>query len=272
MKARKPDHVTRRAQTAPLEGFSRPAYFRAYRIPAGTLIEPHAHDWCQFAFARRGIMHVRVRTSTLIVPPQFGMWLPVNTPHSVWAAEDVDLESIYINAPAIVSTVLTCRVVMVSDLVRAFIHHLCSVIGETYDEHGKEGAMVQVLLDLLEALPDAPLNLPLPEDPKLRTMCEQIQQEPGNTLGVSDWAKTLHVSQRTLARHFLKETGMTLHHWRQRLRLLRSLELLKDGMSVTTVAFESGYSSTSAFIFAFRSLFGCPPKQFYATGRAEHGV
>jgi AraC-like DNA-binding protein len=214
-------------------------------------------------------MHVRVRNSTLIVPPQFGMWLPVSTPHSVWAPEDVDLESIYVNAPSIVSSVVTCRVVVVSDLVRAFIHHLCSVITETYDENGKEGMMVQVLLDLLGDLPDAPLNLPLPEDPKLLYMCEHIQQDPSNALSVGEWAKALNVSERTLARHFLKETGMTLHNWKQRLRLLRSLELLKDGTSVTTVALELGYSSTSAFIFAFRSLFGCPPKQFYATGRND---
>ncbi|WP_144141095.1 AraC family transcriptional regulator [Paraburkholderia sp. BCC1884] len=272
MVSRKADRATRLAQTLPLEALPRPAYFRAYRITAGTLVEPHVHDWCQFAFARRGIMHVRVSNSTMIVPPQYGMWLPVNTRHSVWAPEDVDLESIYISDPAIIAAIARCRVVLVSDLVRAFIHHVCTVVREDYDEAGKDGMKVQVLLDLLGDLPDAPLNLPLPEDTKLLYVCEQIQANPSNTLGAGEWAKELNISDRTLARHFLKQTGMTFHNWKQRLRLLRSLEMLKDGTSVTAVALDLGYSSTSAFIFAFRSLFGCPPKQFYATDRTDRIV
>ncbi|RKP57806.1 AraC family transcriptional regulator [Pararobbsia silviterrae] len=261
------DRAPRLAQTLTLPALPRAVYFRAYRIPAGTLVEPHAHDWCQFAFARRGIMHVRVSHSGLVVPPQYGMWLPAGTPHSVWAPEDVDLESLYIAAPAITAAITQCRVVVVTDLVRALIHHLCTTIGEDYDEHGKDGLKVRVLLDLLSELRDAPLTLPLPEDTNLRHLCEQLQADPGNASGVGDWASTLNMSERTLARRFLKQTGMTFHHWKQRLRLLRSLDMLKDGASVTAVAIDLGYSSTSAFIFAFRSLFGCAPGQFYSDAR-----
>lgn len=251
------------AQTASLKVLPRPAYFRAYRIAADTLVEPHVHDWCQFVFARRGIMHVRISDSTLIVPPQFGMWIPSNTRHSVWASGDVDLESLYIDTSEMLLSVSRCRVVVVSELVREFIHYACSRIGENYDQSGNDGRKVEVLLDLLGELPDAPLNLPMPIDEKLLRMCEQIHEDPSSPHVIGDWAKELYVSERTLARHFLRETGMTFHAWKQRLKLLRSLELLKDGNSVTKIALDLGYSSTSAYIYAFKALFGRSPKQFY---------
>jgi AraC-like DNA-binding protein len=264
MALRNASHATSVAQTVALEHLPRRAYFRAYRIQAGTLVESHAHEWCQFAFARKGTMHVKVSDSTMMVPPQYGMWLPASMVHSVWAAEDVDLESLYISAPEVVAEVLKCRVVVVSDLVREFIHYLCRHLSADYDESGGDGIKVQVLLDLLEELPDAPLNLPLPADVRLAQMCETIQSEPSMPRGSAEWARELNMSERTFARHFLKETGMTFQAWRQRLKLLRSLEMLKNGRSVTAIALDLGYSSTSAYIYAFRTLFGRSPKQFYA--------
>ncbi|WP_186134896.1 AraC family transcriptional regulator, partial [Burkholderia gladioli] len=48
------------------------------------------------------------------------------------------------------------------------------------------------------------------------------------------------VEPRTLSRRFVAETGMTFAQWRQQARLLRALELVADGMPVTTIALELG--------------------------------
>jgi AraC-like DNA-binding protein len=74
------------------------------------------------------------------------------------------------------------------------------------------------------------------------------------------------MSERTLARRFEAEVGMSLRTWRRRLRLFKSIELMGSGLDVTSTALELGYDSTSAFLYAFRTEMGCSP-QAYMRGR-----
>ena len=76
---------------------------------------------------------------------------------------------------------------------------------------------------------------------------------------VDDLAKQHAIARRTLERRFREETGMSFGMWRQKARLLDSIRLLAEGKSVTDAALESGYSSMSAFIAAFKGTFGCTP-------------
>jgi AraC-like DNA-binding protein len=48
--------------------------------------------------------------------------------------------------------------------------------------------------------------------------------------------------------------------WCRRLRLFKAIELLGGGLSVTQTALEFGYSSPSAFTYAFRSEMGHSPQ------------
>lgn len=46
-------------------------------------------------------------------------------------------------------------------------------------------------------------------------------------------------------------------------RLLSSLRVLEDGAHVTRAALSCGYESTSAFIAAFKKLFGATPGELF---------
>ena len=52
---------------------------------------------------------------------------------------------------------------------------------------------------------------------------------------------------------------MTFPQWRTQLRLHTALRLLAGGESVTRVAHQCGWASTSAFIDTFRRAFGHTP-------------
>jgi AraC-like DNA-binding protein len=56
-----------------------------------------------------------------------------------------------------------------------------------------------------------------------------------------------------------RETGYSFSAWRQRLRLLRSLELLAEGVPVSHIALDLGWASPSAFIQLFKREFGDTP-------------
>jgi len=60
----------------------------------------------------------------------------------------------------------------------------------------------------------------------------------------------------------VQETGFNFTAWRQRARMLRSLEMLAAGLSVTAIALDLGYATASAFIGVFRRTFGATPAAY----------
>jgi AraC-like DNA-binding protein len=68
------------------------------------------------------------------------------------------------------------------------------------------------------------------------------------------------VSTRTLQRLFRTDVGIDANSWRQQARLTRAVALLVHGSSVKQVALAVGYAQPSAFVAAFRRVFGLTPK------------
>ncbi|KGS12255.1 AraC family transcriptional regulator, partial [Pseudomonas coronafaciens] len=104
---------------------------------------------------------------------------------------------------------------------------------------------------------------PLPRHPRLLGLCNELIEEPGQLITLHDWADRLGTSEKTLMRLFQRETGLSFRGWRQRARLLSSLSALEEGASVTRTALACGYDSTSAFIAAFKGLFGYTPGDLF---------
>jgi AraC-like DNA-binding protein len=79
-------------------------------------------------------------------------------------------------------------------------------------------------------------------------------------LTLSELARTLDASPFHLARLFRRHTGLSLHGYRTRVRLLSALERLADARGeLARLALEVGFASQSHFTDAFRDAFGAPP-------------
>jgi transcriptional regulator GlxA family with amidase domain len=75
-------------------------------------------------------------------------------------------------------------------------------------------------------------------------------------------AKAVAMTPRSLARRFEAELGMTWRTALRRLRVIRSLDHLASGATVTQAAFAVGYASLSAFNAAFREVMDETPTSF----------
>ncbi|WP_371135039.1 helix-turn-helix domain-containing protein [Thalassospira sp.] len=106
-----------------------------------------------------------------------------------------------------------------------------------------------------------------PRPPQLpRPVYVRMSDVPaGHSIGAHchDWSKHCGASSRTLARLFLRETGMPFRDWRQKLRLLHALEKLANNRPVTEIALDLGYDNTSAFIAMFRKAMGTTPGSYF---------
>jgi len=64
---------------------------------------------------------------------------------------------------------------------------------------------------------------------------------------------------RTIQRHFIATTGLTPNHIRQIRRAEKARSLLTGDSTLTTIAYETGYSNPGHMTNAFKYFFGLPP-------------
>jgi len=87
--------------------------------------------------------------------------------------------------------------------------------------------------------------------------------------GIGEVAAAVGTSVFHLCRLFRRDTGSSLHAYRTTLRLRRSLEWLREGSDILTVAVEAGFSHHSHFTAAFRRAFGVAPSDFRAVASSH---
>jgi AraC-like DNA-binding protein len=179
--------------------------------------------------------------------------------HQVACRGRVQLQVLYVD-PELDTQPQLCRVFETSSLVRALIEEIIT-FEHAYDEAGREGQLVRLLLDEIARMPNIDIHAPMPEDKRLLRVCNAILANPADPRDIDDWADVAGMGRRTFTRAFKDNTGMGLATWRQQVRLMEALSLLHAGWSVTTVAYEVGYESPSAFTAMFHRTFGMTPTQ-----------
>jgi AraC-like DNA-binding protein len=228
----------------------------------GASLRPwHHHRRGQLLYADEGVMQVSAAAGTWVVAPAQAVWLPPGVEHQVGHRTGIAMRTLYIDAVVARDLPAQCCVVAVPPLLRQLILRAMA-IGLDYRPEGPEARVMAVILDELRALKPEPLHLPHPRDPRLRKIAEALLANPADGRALADWARAAGASERTLARLFVKETGMTFGSWRERLRLTSAIARLADGAPVTAVAYDLGYQSPSAFIVMFRRTLGDTPGRY----------
>ncbi len=250
-------------QIPELPGLPRPLYARAESLSAGSWTPPHRHEWVQFSYAISGVLGVHTAEGSFFAPPQWGVWIPAGLEHEVVTSMRAEMRSLYIRSEDSRWAPERCRVLEVTPLARELIKSFCLLPATYPEQESAESRLVQVLLDQLAHLPEVGFSLPLPRHPRLLGLCNELIEEPCQSVSLQDWAERLGTSEKTLMRLFQRETGLSFRGWRQRARLLSSLSALEEGSSVTSAALACGYDSTSAFIAAFKGLFGVTPGELF---------
>lgn len=128
-----------------------------------------------------------------------------------------------------------------------------------YDETGRDGALINLLLHELAHSAHLPLHLPLPTDPRLLGLCQEFLKHPNAHVSRVQWATQLHISLRSFNRLFNQQTGVSFSQWRQQACVMSALSQLAVGDSVTRIALDLGYDSPAAFSTMFHRVLGHAP-------------
>lgn len=231
-------------------------------LPAAGEIPAHSHARCQLIYAARGTLTIMTQQGSWVAPPERAVWIPAGIVHVTRYSVGTQIRTVYVSPDAAYDLPKRCAVVPVSRLLREVLLAVMQ-LDPLYEEDGRDGRLVQVLIDRIAATPDEPLHLPQPENPKLRELTERLLKKPEERITLSSAARHTAMSSRSFARRFRAETGMSFGAWQRQARLLRALELLGAGHGVGDVAFALGYDSESAFIVMFRRALGITPSRYF---------
>lgn len=231
-----------------------------YPATRSTTVPQHAHPRAQLALSLRGHYVVEAQGRAWRVPPGLALWIPGGVEHAMQGCgEAIVTRSLYVDAAAASQLPAQCRLIAVSPLLRELIL-AAEQFPLLWEERGRQGRVMRLMLDEITAAAQLPLEVPMPADPALAAICRALLDDPGRDDPLGDWARDAASSERTLARRFQAETGMSFTRWRQLLRANVGLSRLQAGAPVAQVAGELGYESPSAFGAMFRRIHGCSPR------------
>lgn len=253
----------RRGRVKPVQGPS--VRSLALQLPAGHRLPEHTHDWAQVVYASRGVLAVETASTRWVVPPLRCLWVGAGVAHRIETIGEVSLRTVYLRTDRTRALAGPLLVLDVSPLLRELLLEVVR-IGVLDDARAEHRALSLLMLSEIGHAPQLGLALTMPVDPRARAVADRVCG--GLTDGGEDTAtlarltRGIGTSPRTTERLFVKETGMSFGRWRQQARLQHAVRRLGEQAPVTTVAFECGYDSVSAFVTMFKRALGTTPGHY----------
>jgi AraC-like DNA-binding protein len=231
----------------------------SFPMPRGSVFDWHTHEDHQVAWAPSGVLMVRTDSTAWVLPPTRALWIPAGVRHETLSTSSATMQAVYVR-PHLCPIVWTeCTPVAAGALLAELIGYLA-----TPDLHPAARARGEaVVVDLLRPVTMASIDVPMPREERAREVADMLCSALADNRTLEEWGREVGASERTLARAFLADTGISFGRWRTRLRLSAALADLAAGTPVSTVARAVGYESTSAFVAAFRRETGVTPTHYF---------
>ena len=237
---------------------------------AGSTLPPHQHSTGQMVFATQGVMLIKTALGRWTVPPQRALWIPPQEPHAIEMLTETHMRTVYFYPNFIAGcSAFTQHNEVHVVVASAMIKELVLGLFDTEHSDDMRALMAKLLLHALVETAYLPTYLPMPADEKIRNALSILMAK-------NDWQQSLdevsarsHMSSRTFTRRFTSEVGISFRDWRQRARLVKSLDLLALNQSTKAIAHIIGFASSAAYCAAFREIFDCTPSEFRKPGRYD---
>ena len=231
----------------------------AWEYRPGFLVPEHAHASHQVIYATRGVMEISSGSGFWLIPPQFAIWIPARTLHSIRMPAAVSMRTLYLRRSLGGDLPQECTVLHVSALLRELIVEAVR-FGQLRARNRLHGALRDLILHHLRSASPVPTFLKMPADPRALAVAQALIAHQADDPSLHSLCLRAGASSRTIERIFRREVGVDFTTWRRQARLVKAVELMAGGSSVKQAAFEVGYRQSSAFVEMFRQTLGATPK------------
>lgn len=219
----------------------------------------HKHPTGQLLVATEGIVGIELEDGYWSIPARCGVWVPPNVAHQGVLGLGGKSVSLHVGLAWVDQLPEQSTLMMVKPLT---IEMILASATPAWAKRSPEyrNHFSRVMIDDVVNAKQLPRNFaPLPKSPYLLKILRELHDPDKAGWTMAEWAEHVHMSERTLGRNALRETGMTFYNWRLQHLFLRSIEHLAEKLSVDEVAALAGYRNTSAYIKVFKEVFGMTP-------------
>ncbi|MER5502273.1 AraC family transcriptional regulator [Streptomyces sp. NPDC002561] len=227
--------------------------------PVPTEWAPHSHDLHELVWVRGGTLTSRVEDRVFTVSEGHGLWMPAGVVHGGRTTAGVEFHDAFFAPDRTPFAFEGPTAITMTPVLESLLTHLT----RTDLDAAARARAESVVFDVLQPS-ERQFALQLPGDARIDAIAEALLDDPSDCRSLDEWARTLGISDRTIARAFRHATGLSFAQWRQMLRAHRALTLLSEGLDVQAVSEELGYAQPSTFIAAFRRVMGTTPGAFFA--------
>ncbi|MEU9604717.1 AraC family transcriptional regulator [Streptomyces sp. NPDC048057] len=227
--------------------------------PTGSVyVGVHTHTDALLVWPHAGSMTLHTPGAVRRLVPGQGVWVPAGMPHAS-AAEPGSVGCYtYVTRSAAPGDWSAPRALRVGRALQEMLLHL----DVTPMDDGLRLRTQRVVLEMLQDDPLPALDVPVPEDWRIRALAHEVLEDPDDDASLEYLAARHGLSVRTVTRAFAQDIGMPFTRWRALVRMSRAVALLSEGQPVNLVAHRCGYSTTSAFSAAFRRVTGSSPTEY----------
>ncbi len=98
--------------------------------------------------------------------------------------------------------------------------------------------------------------------PLVQRVSDYLDEHLGERVTLDALSERVYLSKYHLERRFREETGVSIYQMLLQKRMIRARNLMREGLPLTQVALECGFSGYSGFYKAFRAEYGLSPREY----------
>lgn len=241
-----------------------PLVVRVFEYPDGYTGNIHRHKLGQLVYPVRGAVTVTSESGRIVVSNFRAAVIRPWERHRVSAEGNASLRSLFIEPGFLDDSFYEQPIRLITPL----LHELIQEAGRKFEDWSEENVQRKILGLISILLPSSRTErgyvmLPNIDHPRLaRAFGDSEVLDERGKLTAAAMADKAALSVRQFSRLFKQCTGMTFQEWTTLHRVQRAIKLLSEGWTVTQVAVELEFSTSSAFIDTFRKRTGLTPKKF----------
>lgn len=226
----------------------------------------HTHNKDQLLYSNQGCMIINLAGLKCVLPPMRAAWIPAGIVHNAQMHNVTQYRSLYFDLSLQSQLSRELKIIDINPLMQALLERMA--MWSFTKARAEQVNAVNLLIEELNQANDSHLNLPLPQDPRLKHWLATINHSDFIAPSLTELSQQIGASSKTISRIFSKETAMPYQSWRQQWRLITAVELLSNNQSISDISYRLGFANDSAFISFFRQKTGLTPRHYmYANTR-----
>ena len=235
----------------------------------------HSHTKHQLTYIEGGVAYLQTKENSYFLPARHFVWIPAGLDHFIELRTSITMmRNIYIPPAALAPNIFHSKmgIYPVSNLILEMISFTEHWSENITKKESEKYLYMKTLGNVIASANKTALAVVLPTTTniRLRPILRHIYFNVDQTLQLQDIAKTFSLSSRSLSRLFRENLDISFLQYVKLTRIILSMEkLLQTDLSISEIAYASGYNSLATFSNTFYEIAKVRPSDFRKINREK---